>query len=518
MNLQYFDNAEFQRGLKLSTLGNENAQAQRLDVYKGAMGNLDTLRDIVAKLKMFDANIDPLNAVENTAPSAMGVALAEATLKAQINSIVGYVAIERSMSQMTQMLVYRDVITKRGASVMPMIGPDNPRGRAGQKYQGSVVAGNTNITIELGNKIVGGQVSISLKLGDKTYPMMDDRKGNLLAPGGVINSGKVNYETGSIEIVLTTAAPADSAIEICYVLDKTYPMMDDRKGNLLAPGGVINSGKVNYETGSIEIVLTTAAPADSAIEICYVLDKTVGQDGNRTTIKQGYFEIKAKINKFEFEADLITAMISQKTVGGDIVADLQQSVMDEQILSINDQLVDTLRRNYTGTTMSIDLSAFSIQGGFFDSMMKVFNAGLASVDNAIAERCYKAVNANAYIIGNGLATLFQSLEDAQGWVPNNTGYVNGVIGFYKGRAVIRHLHLDKFEGYAVHKTPNGQLAPLGYGILLPVTNLPLVGNFANTNEVASGIYSVDGTNTVAMDLAQRFTVSMPADWMVLENA
>lgn len=465
MNLQYFDNAEFQRGLKLSTLGNENAQAQRLDVYKGAMGNLDTLRDIVAKLKMFDANIDPLNAVENTAPSAMGVALAEATLKAQINSIVGYVAIERSMSQMTQMLVYRDVITKRGASVMPMIGPDNPRGRAGQKYQGSVVAGNTNITIELGNKIVGGQVSISLKLGDKTYPMMDDRKGNLLAPGGVINSGKVNYETGSIEIVLTTAAPADSAIEICYVLDKT-----------------------------------------------------VGQDGNRTTIKQGYFEIKAKINKFEFEADLITAMISQKTVGGDIVADLQQSVMDEQILSINDQLVDTLRRNYTGTTMSIDLSAFSIQGGFFDSMMKVFNAGLASVDNAIAERCYKAVNANAYIIGNGLATLFQSLEDAQGWVPNNTGYVNGVIGFYKGRAVIRHLHLDKFEGYAVHKTPNGQLAPLGYGILLPVTNLPLVGNFANTNEVASGIYSVDGTNTVAMDLAQRFTVSMPADWMVLENA
>ena len=465
MNLQYFDNAEFQRGLKLSTLGNENAQAQRLDVYKGAMGNLDTLRDIVAKLKMFDANIDPLNAVENTAPSAMGVALAEATLKAQINSIVGYVAIERSMSQMTQMLVYRDVITKRGASVMPMIGPDNPRGRAGQKYQGSVVAGNTNITIELGNKIVGGQVSISLKLGDKTYPMMDDRKGNLLAPGGVINSGKVNYETGSIEIVLTTAAPADSAIEICYVLDKT-----------------------------------------------------VGQDGNRTTIKQGYFEIKAKINKFEFEADLITAMISQKTVGGDIVADLQQSVMDEQILSINDQLVDTLRRNYTGTTMSIDLSAFSIQGGFFDSMMKVFNAGLASVDNAIAERCYKAVNANAYIIGNGLATLFQSLEDAQGWVPNNTGYVNGVIGFYKGRAVIRHLHLDKFEGYAVHKTPNGQLAPLGYGILLPVTNLPLVGNFANTNEVASGIYSVDGTNTVAMDLAQRFTASMPADWMTLENA
>ena len=465
MNLQYFDNAEFQRGLKLSTLGNENAQAQRLDVYKGAMGNLDTLRDIVAKLKMFDANIDPLNAVENTAPSAMGVALAEATLKAQINSIVGYVAIERSMSQMTQMLVYRDVITKRGASVMPMIGPDNPRGRAGQKYQGSVVAGNTNITIELGNKIVGGQVSISLKLGDKTYPMMDDRKGNLLAPGGVINSGKVNYETGSIEIVLTTAAPADSAIEICYVLDKT-----------------------------------------------------VGQDGNRTTIKQGYFEIKAKINKFEFEADLITAMISQKTVGGDIVADLQQSVMDEQILSINDQLVDTLRRNYTGTTMSIDLSAFSIQGGFFDSMMKVFNAGLASVDNAIAERCYKVVNANAYIIGNGLATLFQSLEDAQGWVPNNTGYVNGVIGFYKGRAVIRHLHLNKFEGYAVHKTPNGQLAPLGYGILLPVTNLPLVGNFANTNEVASGIYSVDGTNTVAMDLAQRFTVSMPQDWMVLENA
>jgi hypothetical protein len=299
--------------------------------------------------------------------------------------------------------------------------------------------------------------------------------------------------------------------------DETYPVMDDRKGNLLAPAGLLTKGTVDYETGKVEMTFTKAPAAEDTIKICYALNREAAQGNNRTTLKQGYFNINAHINKFEFEADLITAMVSQKTVGGDVIAELQQSVRDEQILSINNKLVDTLRANYAGTTMTIDLSAFSIEGGFFDSLLKVLNAGLKAVDNAIAARCYKAVAATAYIVGNGAATLFQSMEDAQGWVDNASGYVNDVIGFYKGRAVIRNLHCDDFECYAIHKTANGQVAPLGYGILLPATNLPLVGNFANTNEVASGIYSVDGVNTVAIPLAQRFTIKMPEDWMVLSR-
>lgn len=455
-NLQFFDSAYFTKGLMVSS-NSEKTVEQRKKVYFDAVDNLNTLRSIVQKMKYFD----DASAMENMAPSQMGIALAEATLKGNINSIAGYVAIERSMTQMQQNLVYRDIVTKAGANIMPFLGADEPRNRAGQIYTAALTEA-TAFELNLGAALVPGRVAITL-----------------------------------------------------VIKDVTYDVMDDRKGNLLAPAGLITAGTVNYATGDIEMTFAEAPATTDSIQVCYVEDKTVAEGSKRATAKQGYFNISAKVNKFEFEADLITAMISQKTVGGDVVADLQQSVFDEQVLSINNQLVSTLKKTYAGNTLTIDLSAFSVAGGFFDSIMKVFNAGLASVNNAIAANCYKVVAANAYIVGNGLATLFMSLEDAQGWVPNNTGYVNGVIGFYKGAAVIRHLDLDAFEGYGIHKTVDGQVAPLGYGILLPATNLPLVGNFAATNEVAGGIYTVDGTAKVAGALAQRFVVSMPSDWMAI---
>lgn len=458
--LEFFDSTDFEQGLKLSTYGNDLAMQARQKVYFDAMDNLSTLQQLNAKLHNFDATGE-LNATENLAPSAMGIALAEATMKAQINSIVGYVAIERSMTQMSQMLVYRDIITKTGASVMPMIGQDNPRQRANKTYSAKLAA-STDYTVTL-DKMVAGSLAITVVKGGKTYPIVDDRKGNLLAAGGLLASGST----------------------------------------------------INYETGKLTIKFSETAAATDTIKICYAVNREA-QTNDRTTLKQGYFNINATINKFEFEADLITAMISQKTVGGDVIAELQQAVQDEQVLSINNKLVDTLRANYAGTTLTIDLSAFSIAGGFFDSLLKVLNTGLQSVDNAIAKRCYKAVAATSYIVGNGAATLFQSMEDAQGWVANASGYVNDVIGFYKGRAVIRNLNCDDFECFAIHKSANGQVAPLGYGILLPATNLPLVSNFANTNEIASGIYSVDGVNTVALPLAQRFELKMPTDWMILK--
>jgi len=455
MEIKFFDSENFKRGLSL-TSASDIAAKQRLSVYHGAMENLEELHRIHARMRQFD----DLNAVENMAPSAMGVALAEATLAAQINSLTGYLAIERSMSQMTQDLVYRDIITKAGASIMPLIGQDNPRTRANKIFETNLEAGTT--------------YSITL---------------DAIVPGSIAITAKIN--------------------------NVTYQMMDDRNGNIFAQPGLLSAGTVNYETGALALTFANAVAATDTIKICYQLNKELGQGNNRTTIRQGYFQVKAGINKFEYETDLITAMISQKTVGGDVIADLQKATQDEYTLSINSKLVETLKNSYAGDTLTIDLSAFSVESGFADSMLKVLNMGLASVDNAIANRCYKAVAATAYVVGNGAATMFMSLEDSQGWVANNTGYVNDVIGFKNGRAVIRHTYLDPFECYAIHKTANGELAPLGYGILLPATNLPLVGNFANTNEIASGIYSVDGVSPVALPLVQRFVIQMPANWFVI---
>jgi len=455
MSLVFFDSPEFNKGVRLSS-STKMVSEHRKNVYEKVMENESALRSVARSLGYFSA-------MDDANPATLGVALKEASLKAYINSIVGYIAVESPMTQMQELKVYTDVVTKSGAKVLPMIGVDAPRTRSEHKATFPMTPAGTTFEFDLVQQITPGSVLITLTLNGATTTVVDDRRGKLLAQGGVLTTGTITYATGKINIVTAVAA----------ILD------------------------------------------DNAIINC-AFDKTVDLSSGRTKAKQGYYNIAAGVNKFEFEADLIASMITQKTVGTDIVAKLKQSVYDEQILGINNSLVKAITEGYAGNTLTIDLSTFSIAAGLFDSLLRVFISGLVSVDSALAARTYKVIAATAYIVGKGLSDLFESLDADQGWVANTTGYVNGLVGFYKGRAVIRHLDLDDYEGYAIHKTPEGELAPVALGILLPATDLPLVGNFNNTNEVAGGIYSVDGAVPLELELAQKFVLEMPADWMVVE--
>lgn len=454
---QFFDDSKrhdaFQKNLRMSSI-NPVVANQRNSVYESVMDTERAVRDAARSLGYFSSSAD-------MAPSQMGVALAEASLKAYINSFAGYIAIERPMTQMRQTIIYTDVVTKSGAMVMPNIGPDTPRGRA------------------------EGSIKVNLTAADKTETIL---LASAVVPGSFMFQFKINGVT-------TTG-------------------VDNRKGKILAEGNVLDIGTIDYNLGTIEITTGPAPIAGDYIQVNYEKDQVVDLSAGRTKPKQGYFNVDAKVNKYEFEVDLISAAINKTTVGSDVIDKMKTSVYDEHTLAINNALVGAIKANYIGTTLTIDLDAFSIAAGMFDSLLRVFNAGLVSVDGAIASRTYKAVAATAYVVGNTVANLFGSLDDSFGWVPNNTGYVNGLIGFYKGRAVLRHLSLDATEIFAVHKTPDGDLAPTALGILLPATDLPLVGNFNNTNEIAGGIYSVDGATSLAKDLVQRVNVLFPADWML----
>lgn len=454
----FFDSKTFVQGLAVGSM--PGTSASRRAVYERVLENEQSLQEAAHKLGYFST------ANEDLAPSQLGVTLSEATLKAYINAISGYVAHEKPLNQMVDIITYKDVVTKKGAKVLPMIGAQKPRTRHESSFS-VAINGTTTANADLAKAVMPRSVRVTLKVAGppaKVYEMIDDGNGTLLAPADVITKGEVNYATGQITLELKTAGGTDDKLTIRYDEDQAAAKTD-------------NSG--------------------------------------RTKIKQGYWPIRAGINKFEFENDLISSMIAQKTLGGDILDDLKQSVYDEQTLSINDKLVNTLKDYYTGNTVKIDLSAFSVQAGRFDSLLNVLYHGLGQVDAQLAKRTWRAIAATAYVVGNGLAAVFESMDTASsGWVPNNTGFVNGLVGFYKNRAVIRHLDLTDYEGYAIYKT--NEIAPVAYGILLPATDLPLTGNFNNTNEVAGGIYSVDGVTDLAMDLAQRFEVVMPHDWMIAQ--
>jgi hypothetical protein len=90
---------------------------------------------------------------------------------------------------------------------------------------------------------------------------------------------------------------------------------------------------------------------------------------------------------------------------------------------------------------------------------------------------------------------------------NNTSYINDLLGYYKGVPVLRHLDIDSKTGYAIHKTADGQLAPVMRGIYLPLTNSPLIGNYNNPTQFAQGIYYQEVNQSIIPELDMKFTIN-----------
>ena len=62
--------------------------------------------------------------------------------------------------------------------------------------------------------------------------------------------------------------------------------------------------------------------------------------------------------------------------------------------------------------------------------------------------------------------------------------------------------------YAIHKTHDGQMAPLARGIYMPLTDTPTIGNYNNPTQMASGIYYQEGVRYMAPELVQKVTFKM----------
>ena len=88
-------------------------------------------------------------------------------------------------------------------------------------------------------------------------------------------------------------------------------------------------------------------------------------------------------------------------------------------------------------------------------------------------------------------------------------YISDLLGWYNGIPVLRSIDIKENPGegtfYAIHKTKDGQMAPLARGIYMPLTDTPTVGNYNNPTQMAAGIYYQEGTKYMAQELAQKVT-------------
>jgi hypothetical protein len=214
----------------------------------------------------------------------------------------------------------------------------------------------------------------------------------------------------------------------------------------------------------------------------------------------------------------------KKATGADMATFLFTKLRELYTKIINYKLVSTLEEGYQGNTMNdLDLSNTSGIGfnpqsstnykNFFTdyrSRVDLFDAYLVNVETALAKKAVKGVDVTAYVAGLQACNQFQKGSVIGKWERNTKmTYISDLLGWYNGIPVLRSTDIQENPGegtfYAIHKTKDGQMAPLARGIYMPLTDTPTVGNYNNPTQMAAGIYYQEGTKIMAPELVQKVT-------------
>ena len=215
------------------------------------------------------------------------------------------------------------------------------------------------------------------------------------------------------------------------------------------------------------------------------------------------------------EYDIAALGAMKKATGSDMATFLFTKLRELYTKCINGNLVKTLENGYQGDVMSdLDLSngPTGLADKFYDyrSRVDLFDSYLINVESALATKVVKGVNTTAYVVGNRAANQFQKGGVIGRWKKNSEmSYINDLLGWYNDIPVLRSTDVQEAEGegtfYAIHKTKDGQMAPLARGIYMPLTDTPTVGNYQNPTQMVSGIYYQEGLRYMAPELAQKVT-------------
>jgi hypothetical protein len=309
-----------------------------------------------------------------------------------------------------------------------------------------------------------------------------------------------------------------------------YELIDNGQGEFMTVAGKIVSSKINYLNGKIEFEFGTALdPAQSTLTVFGKEDVigtpcgTVGADNRRVNDKR----FMAKMQQLALttvpdtliaEYDLPSIGALRKATGSDMASFLFTKLREFYTKAINGKMVTTLEEGYTGNVMNdLDLTKNALTGQFYDyrSRVDLFDAYLVNVESALATKAVKGVTTTAYVAGNAAANQFQKGGMIGRWKRNEKmTYINDLLGWYNGIPVLRSTDIvedrDNNEGvfYAIHKTADGQMAPLARGIYMPLTDTPTVGNYANPSQMSAGIYYQEGVRVMAPELVQKVSFKL----------
>ena len=399
-----------------------------------------------------------------------------ASVASYVSSFAGFMSIERDFDQPNGLFYWFDVLGVTDMrSVIPNLGPDNLDIQAFGNFDLEITPTTSAAYSALvGRKIIPGTVRIKIKSATDSFELIDNGQGNFMSVAGKISDGTINYLNGRIEFTLVTPLTADPNTESILVVGK-----EDTTGTPCNTVGASNA---------------------------HANDK-------RFIAKMQQIGLATVPDLLVAEYNIAALGAMKKATGSDMATFLFTKLRELYTKLINSKLVKTLEEGYIGNTLNdLDLSATStgIEAKFHDyrSRVDVFDSYLINVESALATKAVKGVTTTAYVAGNQAANQFQK-GGMIGKFEKNTKmtYINDLLGWYDGIPVLRSTDIAEAPGeanfYAIHKTQDGQMAPLARGIYMPLTDTPTIGNYNNPTQMASGIYYQEGVKYMAQELVQK---------------
>ena len=401
-----------------------------------------------------------------------------ASVASYVSSFAGFMSIERDFDQPNGLFYWFDVLGVTDMrSVIPNLGPDNLDIQAFGNFDLEITpTTNTDYSALIGRKIIPGTVRIKIKSETDSFELIDNGQGNFMAVAGKISTGTINYLNGRIEFSLETALTGDATKESILVVGK-----EDTTGTPCNTVGASNA---------------------------HANDK-------RFIAKMQQIGLATVPDLLVAEYNIAALGAMKKATGSDMATFLFTKLRELYTKLINSKLVKNLEEGYIGNTLTdLDLSASStgIESKFHDyrSRVDIFDSYLINVESALATKAVKGVTTTTYVAGNQASNQFMK-GGMIGKFEKNTKmtYINDLLGWYDGIPVLRSTDVNEAQGeatfYAIHKTADGQMAPLARGIYMPLTDTPTIGNYNNPTQMASGIYYQEGVKYMAPELVQKVT-------------
>ena len=404
-----------------------------------------------------------------------------ASVASFISSFAGFMSIERDFDQPNGLFYWFDVLGVTDMrTVIPNLGPDSYQDiQSMGTFTLEITPAAADYSALIGRKIIAGTVRVKIQTADGSkYELIDNGMGEFMATAGKLNTSKINYLNGKLEFQLATALTGDPATEKITVIGK-----EDVTGTPCNTVGASNA---------------------------HANDK-------RFLGKMQQIGLSTVPDMLVAEYNIASLGALKKATGSDMATFLFTKLRELYTKMINYKLISTMEEGYTGNVLNdLDLSVAGVGAGapnqFYDyrSRVDMFDAYLINVETALAAKAVKGVTTTAYVAGVQAANQFQK-GGMLGKFERNTkmSYISDLLGWYDGIPVLRSADIAEAAGegtfYAIHKTQDGQMAPLCRGIYMPLTDTPTIGNYNNPTQMAAGIYYQEGTKIMAPELVQKVT-------------